>query len=585
MSSSPSPRPARSVPQSLVRLADLAGARLEFLRPATDEAGHELPDGADVTVTGITLRSGDVQPGDLFAALPGGRSHGASAVAAAVGAGAVAMLTDPAGAALAREAAPELTLPLLVVDEPRPVLGELAAELYGRPSESLLVIGITGTSGKTTTSYLVEAGLVANGLRTGVIGTVETRIGADVLPSAFTTPEAPDLQALLAVMVERGVQAVAMEVSSHALALHRVGAVRFAVGAFTNLSQDHLDFHADIDDYFRTKAQLFDGRAAAGVVDVDGEYGRRLAAEHPEVATVAAFSGAAADWTVTDLTIGAAGITNFTVHAPAADIPVALELPGSFNVSNAVLALACIAAAGLDPLLAAPTLTSVVVPGRMQSVDHGQPFLAVVDYAHKPAALTAVLTALRPDTTGRIVLVIGAGGDRDRGKRALMGAAAVTGADIVVVTDDNPRTEDPAAIRAEILAGIAGVAHTATVHEIGDRRAAIRAAVDAAGPGDTVVIAGKGHEQGQYVGDTVIPFSDVDELTDALHARAAAPTADPAAAPAAASTADPAAAPTADPAGAPTADLAAAPTAAPTADRAAARSADPAAALPEGTTP
>ncbi len=531
MPSSPSPRPARSVPQSLVRLADLAGARLELLRPAADQAAHEPPDDFDVTVTGITLRSGEVLPGDVFAALAGGRSHGAQAVIAAVEAGAVAMITDPAGVALAREVAPELTLPVLVVDEPRPVLGMLAAELYGRPSAELLVIGVTGTSGKTTTSYLIEAGLVANGLRTGVIGTVETRIGADVLPSAFTTPEAPDLQALLAVMVERGVQAVAMEVSSHALALHRVGAVRFAVGAFTNLSQDHLDFHADIEDYFRAKAQLFDGRAAAGVVDVDGEHGRRLAAEHPELTTVSAFGAGDAAWTVSDIVVGAGGITNLIVHAPTADIPVALELPGSFNVSNALLALACIDAAGLDPLLAAPMLTSVVVPGRMQSVDCGQPFLAVVDYAHKPAALSAILTALRPDTTGRIILVVGAGGDRDRGKRPLMGAAAATGADIVIVTDDNPRSEDPAAIRAEILAGIDGVDHTATVREIGDRGAAVRAAVDAAGPGDTVIVAGKGHEQGQYVADRVIPFSDVDALTDALHARAAAapiePTADP----------------------------------------------------------
>jgi UDP-N-acetylmuramoyl-L-alanyl-D-glutamate--2,6-diaminopimelate ligase len=411
------------------------------------------------------------------------------------------------------------------------VLGALAAELYGRPSDQLLIIGVTGTSGKTTTSYLVEAGLLGNGLRTGVIGTVETRIGGDVLPSAFTTPEAPDLQALLAVMVERGVQAVAMEVSSHALALHRVGAVRFAVGAFTNLSQDHLDFHSDIEDYFRTKAQLFDGRAAAGVVDIDGEYGRRLAEMHPELITVSVFSGRDAAWTVGDLVIGAGGITNFTVHAPTVDLPVALELPGSFNVSNAVLALACIAAAGLDPLLAAPMLTSVVVPGRMQSVDCGQPFLAVVDYAHKPAAVTAILEALRPETAGRIILVVGAGGDRDRGKRPLMGAAAAAGADIVIITDDNPRSEDPAAIRAEIRAGIAGE-HIAGIQEIGDRGAAIRAAVDAAAPGDTVIVAGKGHEQGQYIGAEMVPFSDVDVLTaalhdQALHARAAGASASP----------------------------------------------------------
>ncbi|MEO5833390.1 MAG: UDP-N-acetylmuramoyl-L-alanyl-D-glutamate--2,6-diaminopimelate ligase, partial [Nakamurella sp.] len=468
MPSSPSPRPARPVAQSLVRLADLADARLELVRttpihpetadPETADPRADddppVPDAFDVIVTGITLRSGEAQPGDLFAALAGGRSHGAGAVAAAVDAGAVAVLTDPAGLELIRSAGLAAPVPVLVVDQPRPVLGPIAAELYGRPSEHLLIIGVTGTSGKTTTSYLIEAGLAGNGLRTGVIGTVETRIGADVLPSAFTTPEAPDLQALLAVMVERGVQAVAMEVSSHALALHRVGAVAFTVGAFTNLSQDHLDFHTDIEDYFQAKAQLFDGRSAVGVVDVDGEYGRRLAEMHPEVTTVSVFGGHQADWTAPQLAVGTAGITNLVVRSPSGDIPMALELPGSFNVSNAVLALACLSAAGLDPRLAAPMLTSVVVPGRMQSVDCGQPFLAVVDYAHKPAALTAILTALRPDTAGRIILVVGAGGDRDRGKRPMMGAAAATGADLVIVTDDNPRSEDGDAIADQILAGV-----------------------------------------------------------------------------------------------------------------------------------
>ena len=237
---------------------------------------------------------------------------------------------------------------------------------------------------------------------------------------------------------------------------------------------------------------------------------------HPELVTVSAFGGAA-DWTVTSLQIGAAGITNFTVRTPRGDeFPVALELPGSFNVSNALLALACIDAAGLDARLAAPKLASVVVPGRMQSIDCGQDFLAVVDYAHKPAALAAILSAIRPDVTGKVILVVGAGGDRDRAKRPMMGNAAASAAELVIVTDDNPRSEDPAAIRGEILAGVAD-ADRAKVQEIGDRRSAIRAAVAAAGPGDAVIIAGKGHEQGQYVGDQIIPFSDVDELTAALH--------------------------------------------------------------------
>ena len=507
MPTSPIPRPSRTAPQPLSRLAELAGA-------ARTRVGVG-PAHLDLEVSGITLRSADVQTGDLFAAIAGSRSHGASAIKAAVEAGAVAVLTDAAGLEIARALEPAPTVPLLIATEPRRVLGELAAELYGRPSEHLLIIGVTGTSGKTTTSYLIEAGLVGCGLRTGVIGTVETRIGSDVLPSAFTTPEAPDLQALLQLMVERGVEAVAMEVSSHALAMHRVAATRFAVGAFTNLSHDHLDFHSDIENYFQAKAMLFDGRAAAGVVDIDGEYGRRLAAMHPDLVTVSAFGDEPADWSVPSIDIGAAGITNFIVRSPQEEFAVALELPGSFNVSNALLALACIDAAGLDAKLAAPALTSVIVPGRMQSVDCGQPFLAIVDYAHKPAALGAILAAIRPDTTGRIIVVIGAGGDRDRGKRPLMGSAAAAGAELVFVTDDNPRSEEPAAIRAEVLAGVPA-ADRGRVREIGDRRAAIRAAVAAAGPGDAVIVAGKGHEQGQYVGDQVIPFSDVDELTDAL---------------------------------------------------------------------
>ncbi len=474
--------------------------------------GAAVPD-RDPQVTGLTLRAHEVRPGDLFAALRGSRAHGARYAGEAIAAGAVALLTDPAGAALAGS---DTGVPTLVVDDPRAVLGPLAAQVYGRPSESLAIIGVTGTSGKTTTCYLIEAALAAAGRTTGLIGTVQTRIAGEALPSSFTTPEAPDLQALFAIMLERGVQAVAMEVSSHALALGRVGGTRFAVGSFTNLSQDHLDFHADMEEYFAAKSLLFDGRADAAVIDIDDSYGARLAAAHPDAATVSAAGNPAASWALTEVSAGPLGAQHLRFRGPGGlDLTAELALPGRFNVANALTAVACVQAAGLDPLAAAASLAGVVVPGRMQRVDAGQDYLAVVDYAHKPAALAAVLAAVRGGTTGRIILVVGAGGDRDTGKRPVMGAEGAGGADMLIVTDDNPRSEDPAAIRSAILTGARAVAG-AEIVEIGDRRDAIRAAVAAARPGDAVVIAGKGHEQGQDVGGVVHPFSDADELAAAI---------------------------------------------------------------------
>lgn len=477
-------------------------------------AGAAVPD-RDPQVTGLTLRAHEVRPGDLFAGLRGTRAHGAVYAAAAVAAGAVALLTDPAGAGLAGSGS-GIGVPTMVVDDPRAVLGPLAAQVYGRPSDSLAVIGVTGTSGKTTTCYLIEAALAAVGRSTGLIGTVQTRIAGEAMPSVFTTPEAPDLQALFAIMLERGVQAVAMEVSSHALALGRVGGTRFAVGSFTNLSQDHLDFHADMEEYFATKSLLFDGRADAAVIDIDDIYGARLAAAHPDAATVSVAGNPAASWALTGFSAGPLGAQHLRFRGPdGLDLTADLALPGRFNIANALTAVACIHAAGFDPVAAAASLAGVVVPGRMQRVDAGQDFLAVVDYAHKPAALAAVLAAVRGGLTGRIIAVVGAGGDRDTGKRAVMGAEGARGADLLIVTDDNPRSEDPAAIRSAILAGARSVPG-ARVREVGDRRDAIRAAVAAAGAGDAVVIAGKGHEQGQDVGGVVHPFSDADELAAAI---------------------------------------------------------------------
>jgi len=524
------------VPTSPPRPESAAGAQLSAL---AEVVGSPPVAGPDLVVTGATLRHQDVRPGDLFAALPGAKVHGARFVADALAAGAITVLTDPAGARLITEGLPAGnagTLPILLTDDPRQRLGPAAARIYGDPSRRLPIIGITGTSGKTTTCFLLEAALAAQGLRTGLIGTVMTRIGsnagrnigsgtsaaAEVLPSAFTTPEAPDLQALLAIMLERGVQAVAMEVSSHALALGRVGGTRYAVGAFTNLSQDHLDFHPDMEDYFAAKAALFDGRSAAAVFDIDDHYGRRLAAAHPDGSTVSASGRPDADWRVTEVTSLPTGRQRLHVVGPdGIDIDTELALPGAFNLANALAAIACVQVAGYDPAVAAAAMATVQVPGRMQRVDAGQDFLAVVDYAHKPAALAAVLAAVRGSVPGKVIVVIGAGGDRDTGKRPLMGAEAAGRADLVIVTDDNPRSEAPPAIRAAVLAGAKDAARQSgsRIVEIGDRRAAIAAAVAAATGGDAVVIAGKGHETGQDVGGVKHPFSDVEELQEALAAR------------------------------------------------------------------
>ncbi|MFD6795448.1 MULTISPECIES: UDP-N-acetylmuramoyl-L-alanyl-D-glutamate--2,6-diaminopimelate ligase [Prauserella salsuginis group] len=501
------PRPAYTEPVPVTTLVARSGSRL-----LAD------PSAPEVTVTGATLRGQDVRPGDLFAALPGARVHGADFAAGAIAAGAAAILTDEAGTE--RPAIAETELPVLVHSEPRAVLGEIAAWIYGEPSLTLNVLGTTGTSGKTTTAYLVESGLRAAGHTTGLIGTVETRVSGERLASAFTTPEAPDLQALFALMVEQGVTHVPMEVSSHALSLGRVNGTRFTVGAFTNLSQDHLDFHRDMDDYFAAKSLLFDGRSTSEVVVVDAEWGRRLVT--PQTITVATERGVDAVWRATDIATTPTGEQGFTLHGPdGRTARASIPLPGEFNVANATLAAAILDTVGipLDAIVAG--LASVEVPGRMERVALGQPFAAVVDYAHKPAAVTEALRALRAGTQGRIITVLGCGGDRDTAKRAIMGEAAVRGSELVIVTDDNPRSEDPAAIRAEILQGARAVdsAEAGEIREIGDRREAIVAAVAAAGHGDVVLVAGKGHESGQNIAGVVHPFSDRDELAAAIRDR------------------------------------------------------------------
>jgi UDP-N-acetylmuramoyl-L-alanyl-D-glutamate--2,6-diaminopimelate ligase len=484
--------------------------------------GVAAPPGAPARVTGVTLDSRQVRAGDLYAALPGARRHGADFAADAAAAGAVGVLTDPRGA----EVAAASGLPALVVDDPRGRLGAVAAAVYGDPAADLLLLGVTGTNGKTTTAYLLDAALRHAGRLTGLVGTVETRIGDVRIRSVRTTPEAPDVHALLAVMRERGVTACAMEVSSHALALHRVDGVVYDVAGFTNLSQDHLDFHTDLEGYFAAKASLFTPeRCRRGVVCVDDAWGRRLAerAQVP-VTTVATATGAHGDWTAEQREVAASGATTRFVlrHTDGRAYRLASPLPGDFNVANTALAFVLLIEAGIDPPTAARGLAVAGgVPGRMERVQSSAPDepLAVVDYAHTPDAVAAALRALRPSTPGRLVVVLGAGGDRDPGKRGAMGAAAAAHADLVVVTDDNPRSEDPAAIRAAVLAGARDVAATsgAQVREVADRARAVDVAVEAtSGPADTVLVAGKGHEQGQEVAGALYPFDDREVLRAAL---------------------------------------------------------------------
>ncbi|MGN0065037.1 MAG: UDP-N-acetylmuramoyl-L-alanyl-D-glutamate--2,6-diaminopimelate ligase [Nocardioides sp.] len=488
-----SARPRTTVPVPLDTLAAGISAVTEVQRRGT----------GPVEVTGVTLSTDRVSPGDLYAALPGARAHGADFAAKALAAGAVAVLTDPAG--LDRLAD---DVPALVVASPRAVLGSVAAQVYDHPATAMRMIGVTGTQGKTTTTRMLDDALGAAGVPSAVIGTVGTRVLGQDVPTKLTTPEAPDLHGLFAMMREEGVQACAMEVSSHALALGRVDAVRFDVATFLNLGRDHLDFHADVDEYFAVKASLFTpGRSVRGLTNLDDEHGRLLLDVAGVPMSTYSLIDAGADWTAHDVRLGTLG-SAFVARGPEGqEWPVNVSVPGEFNVSNALAALASAAMAGLDgAAVAAGFAHGHGVPGRLERVPGDQPFTVVVDYAHKPDALEAVLTTLRPVTEGRLVVVIGAGGDRDTGKRPLMGEISARLGDVVVVTDDNPRTEEAGAIRAAVLEGARG--HGAEVLEVGDRREAIRTALGLARAGDVVLLAGKGHETGQEVQGVVHPFDD-----------------------------------------------------------------------------
>lgn len=495
-------------------------------------AGATVPDPgwATVLVQGVTLDSRRVRPGELYAGLPGANVHGARFAVDAAGLGAAALLTDAAGAEIARTAG--VDLPVLVVADPRAVLGLVADAVYGHPSARLSMVGITGTNGKTTCAYLVESALRALGQRTGLIGTVETRIGDERVTSERTTPESPDVHALLGRMVQAGVDTCVMEVSSHALRLHRVDGVVYDVALFTNLSQDHLDFHSSMQDYFEAKASLFTPeRARRGVVCVDDEWGRQLATTAAIEVTTVASRGGDADWLVLPqegLDAGAEAPFELRSRDGLTVLRLVSFLPGDFNIVNTAMAALALLALGVSaPDVESACQTRPVVPGRMELVvvPGVTAPRCVVDFAHTADAVDAALAALRTSTTGRLIAVLGAGGDRDRGKRPAMGAAAAARADIVVVTDDNPRSEPPEQIRAAVLEGARACGSGARLIDGGDRASAIDLAVrlgadgaDGAPPDqlDTVAVLGKGHETGQEVAGLTSHFDDREQLERAL---------------------------------------------------------------------
>ncbi len=507
--------------------------RPEHVRPLTLTAVADLLEGParvvqgdpSTTVHGVSLDTKTVRPGDLWAALPGAKVHGADFVAQAEQAGALAVLTDAEG--VRRISATGSDLPLIECTGPRSSLGRVAAAVYDSAGRRPKMFGITGTNGKTTITYLMVSALEALTHTTGLIGTIETRLGPERIRSVRTTPEMTDLHALLATMGERGVDDCVMEVSSHALTLHRVDEVVFDFALFSNLSQDHLDFHGTMEEYFLAKASLFTpGRSRRGIVCIDDDWGLRLAREATvPVTTVTSRLDVEADWYIG----GDPREPDLVLTSAEHELHLSSALPGDFNRVNTAMAAVTLIEAGLRPRdVASAVLTRPDVPGRMELVLPSDPYrpdleelpTALVDFAHTPDAVAAALAALRPQTPGLLIAVLGAGGSRDPGKRPGMGASAAAHADVVVVTDDNPREEDPAQIRAQVADGI-WPRSRARVEVVAGRVDAVTRAVQIAresGPGATVALLGKGHEQGQEIRGEVRDHDDRTVLRAALDA-------------------------------------------------------------------
>ena len=495
-------RPFADFSLALVKISNSIGAT-----SSANEA--EL---AKVLITGITHNDSDVQAGDLFIALPGAKRHGAEFAANALKQGAVAVVTDAAGAKLISG------IPVLVVANPRLVAGRIAALFYGEPMRDLSGVAITGTNGKTTVSTLLHQIFEAAHRDCGLIGTVETRIGSEVIASKRTTPEATDLQALAAVMKERHMRHLVIEASSHAMTMHRLEGAHFAIAAFTNLTQDHLDFHGDMESYFLAKASLFNfSFADLACINIDDAYGARLAtATELAVLTVSRFNPQAV-WHFIEIDSQSKRVQLKIRGAAGILIETSTSLRGGYNFDNLLMAIAIAVELGVDPIDIAAIVPNIMgAAGRLEEIAIGQDFTALVDYAHTPDAVSNVLASIREFTPGKVIAVLGCGGDRDPMKRPLMGQALSAHADIAIFTSDNPRSENPDAILQAMTAGI-DIAQPS--QRISDRAEAISYAVSLAGAGDTVAVLGKGHELGQEIMGQTLDFDDRVFLAKAIEAK------------------------------------------------------------------
>ena len=495
-------RPFSDFSLALVKISNSIGA-------TSSDNEAEL---AKVLITGITHNDSDVQAGDLFIALPGAKRHGAEFATNAQKQGAVAVVTDAAGAKLING------IPVLVVANPRLVAGRIAALFYGEPMRDLSAVAITGTNGKTTVSTLLHQIFEAAGRDCGLIGTVETRIGSEVIASKRTTPEATDLQALAAVMKERHMRHLVIEASSHAMTMHRLEGAHFAIAAFTNLTQDHLDFHGDMESYFLAKASLFNfSFADLACINIDDAYGARLAtATELPVLTVSRFNPQAV-WHFIEIDSQSKRVQLKIRGAAGILIETSTSLRGGYNFDNLLMAIAIAVELGVDPIDIAAIVPNILgAAGRLEEIAIGQDFTALVDYAHTPDAVSNVLASIREFTPGKVIAVLGCGGDRDPMKRPLMGHALSAHADIAIFTSDNPRSENPDAILQAMTAGI-DIAQPS--QRISDRAEAISYAVSLAGPGDTVAVLGKGHELGQEIMGQTLDFDDRVFLAKAIEAK------------------------------------------------------------------
>ncbi len=465
----------------------------------------------DLKFTGVTLDSRAVKEGDLFFALSGQKVHGAFFAGDAIERGAVAIVTDFGGSKLINS-----SIPILILSDPRVLVGAIASWFYRNPFASLDAVGITGTNGKTTTAALVEELWRMDGRTSGFIGTIGISIDGEEFAARFTTPEGTDLQEIVAAMREQHVRNLVMEVSSHALTLRRVSGAHFSVVGFTNLTQDHLDFHGDMERYFQAKTLLFTGEyAECAIVNIDDLYGLRLFEEAKIPTKSFSRSNSKADWYYQgfDSVLSGTGF-EVAIRGPGGIlIEGYLPLLGLHNLDNALLAIALAVDSGVDPIAISYYMRTLTAPvGRLEPVVVGQKFLALIDYAHTPDAVARALATARSLTQGRVIAVLGCGGDRDKSKRPLMGAALRAGSDVAIFTSDNPRSEEPSQILTEMLGD---VSHQSDLVEA-NRRGAIALAVLEAEPGDCVIVLGKGHERGQEIKGVRYPFDDRIELARAI---------------------------------------------------------------------